>query len=285
MKAPLYMLASALFFATMGAIVKILAHLPFYELVLFRSLIILAICVPQILRLKISFFGKKNNRKVLFLRGLFGTIGLTLYYWTLQKLDFGIAVTIQYTSPVFTVLIATYCLNEERSKGGLVWMFIALVGVATIYKFNLSSANIGFVALGLLAAFFSGCAYNCISYLKHGEHPQVIMLFFPLVTIPIVLVPSTIDFVLPGARDSLLILGMGLSTYLAQYFLTRAYQIGPASKVAVYANFNVLMALLIGAIAFQESVDSFKIAGAGLIILSVFFAQRVKRNSTKNKPI
>lgn len=274
MKPASYMLISALFFASMGAIVKFLSHLPFYELVLFRSLIILALCLPQILRLRINFLGDGDNRKTLLLRGIFGTLGLTLYYWTIQNLDFGIAVTIQYTSPIFTIFIASYVLDEEKSRAALFWMFIALIGVATIYQFNFTGVNTSFLALGLLAAFFSGCAYNCISRLKGKEHPQVIMLFFPLVTIPIIIIPSMMSFIPPEPKDWVFIIGMGVSTYLAQLFLTKAYQAAPASKVAVYGNFNVLMALVIGTLVFDESIDVFKVAGASLIVLSVFFVQR-----------
>ena len=160
MQPALYMLISALFFSGMGVAIKMLGHLPFYELVLFRSLIILGICVPLIARLNSSLFGKKENRWVLILRGFFGTAGLSLYFWTLQKLDFGTAVTIQYTSPIFTVLIATYFLGEKKSSGVLGWMLLAFFGVATIYRFDVHSEKLWLIAAGLLAAFFSGCAYN-----------------------------------------------------------------------------------------------------------------------------
>lgn len=281
MKVPSYMLISALFFASMGAIIKFLDHLPFYELVLFRSLIILILCVPQILRLRLNFFGKKSNRKILILRGFFGTLGLTLYYWTIQKLDFGIAVTIQYTSPIFTMFIASYILGEKKSQKSLLWMFVALIGVATIYQFNFSGINLSFLALGLFAAFFSGCAYNCISRLKGKEHPQVIMVFFPFITIPLILLPSMMTFVLPGLGDCLLIIGMGVSTYLAQLFLTKAYQAAPAAAVAVYGNLNVLMALVVGTIVFQEALDIFKVTGAALVIISVFFVQKSNKLSPR----
>lgn len=283
MQAASYMIISSLFFTCMGTIVKALAHLPFYELVLFRSLIILGICAPQIISFKSSMTGKKENRKLLILRGLSGTAGLTLYFWTLQKLDFSTAVTIQYTSPVFTFFIATYLFNEEKSGRSLFWMMIAFLGVATIYRFRISGAELWPVSLGLLAAFCSGYAYNCIAQLKNREPPQVIMIFFPLITIPVVTAPSILEFIMPDLQDTVMIAAMGICTYFAQLFLTRAYQGAPAAKVAIYGNLNVVISLLIGVLIFQETVDFYKITGAALILLSVFAVQVHNQIHTKKQ--
>lgn len=282
----LYMIFSSVFFAIMGAIVKYLDGIPFYELVLFRSLTILALCLPVIARLKADCLGKKENRKILLLRGIFGTAGLTLYFWTLQELEFGAAVTIQYTSPVFTILIGSYLYKHDRSLSTLLWAFVALVGVSWIYQVDAISADhLLPMGLGLVAAFFSGCAYTCISALGKKENSQVILMYFPLITIPATLIPASLNFVVPDQKELGLILAMGLSTYFAQYCLTKAYQLSKASKIAVFGNLNVIAALIVGTVLFNEALTSNKIFGAVLVGVSVYFVQKKTRSSQTSQSI
>lgn len=275
------MVLSAVFFAIMGTLVKHLTKFPFYQLVLFRSVAILVICLPQILMSGEKIFGAPENRKLLALRGLFGTGGLTLYFLTIQRLDFGTSATIQYTSPIFTALIATYILRQPKVDGALAWMMLAFLGVGTIYKFDFGSDRLEIVLLGLLAAVFASCAYNCIALLRGRESPQVVMIFFPIVTIPLLIVPSLWTFVVPNVEELLLIVIMGICTYLAQLFLTRAYQGGAASQVAAYSNLNVILAVGVGYVMFDEELTVPKITGIALILTSVFAVQRLGRRQAR----
>lgn len=278
-----YMMLSSIFFAIMGAIVKYLDGIPFYELVLFRSLTILIICLPIIARLKSDCLGKKENRKILLLRGIFGTAGLTLYFWTLQKLEFGAAVTIQYTSPLFTILIGSFLYKQDRSISSFFWALIALFGVSWIYQVDsIDPEHLLPMGLGLTAAFFSGCAYTCISALGNKENSQVILMYFPLITIPATLIPAMLNFVIPSQKEMGLIFAMGLSTYFAQYCLTKAYQLSKASKIAVFGNLNVIAALLVGMVIFDEAMTGNKILGATLVGISVYFVQ--KKTKKEEKP-
>ncbi|GIR12164.1 MAG: hypothetical protein CM15mP23_07390 [Cryomorphaceae bacterium] len=59
--------------------------------------------------------------KSAFARGMFGTIGLCLFFITLQNIPLAGAVTIQYLSPVFTTLFAVVLLGERVKK--VQWFF------------------------------------------------------------------------------------------------------------------------------------------------------------------
>ena len=114
-----YMIISSFAFSLMHLCVKAMPLLPVVELVFFRSLGSLLITLLYLNKKGIPIFGK--NKKVLFARGLFGTIGLCLFFITLQNIPLAGAVTIQYLSPVFTALFAVVILRERVKKKQ--WLF------------------------------------------------------------------------------------------------------------------------------------------------------------------
>ena len=73
----LYMLGASLAFSFMQLCVKYLPHLPAVELVFS---IIVSISISLIMMKQLSLHPLGNNRKVLLMRGVFGTIALTMFF-------------------------------------------------------------------------------------------------------------------------------------------------------------------------------------------------------------
>ena len=78
------MIVATLAFSMMQVGVKYLSHIPFHELILFRSGISLVLSLAWIVKVGLNPFG--NNRPVLIQRGIYGTIALSLLFLTIQKL-------------------------------------------------------------------------------------------------------------------------------------------------------------------------------------------------------
>lgn len=115
------MAISSLCFAFVNTLVKFLTgdfgaelglqNYPPFEIVFFRSIISLTISSVIIFNKKIPFFG--HNKPWLLIRGLFGASALTLFFFTLKNLPMAVAVTIQYMSPIFTVIFSIFLLHEK----------------------------------------------------------------------------------------------------------------------------------------------------------------------------
>jgi drug/metabolite transporter (DMT)-like permease len=105
------------------------------------------------------------------------------------------------------------------------------------------------------------------------------MFYFPLVTTPIVFIYLwfTGDWVLPGYLDGLRLLGIGLLTYVAQYFLTKAYQIGEIIKVSVASYFGIVYALIFGFFIFSEWFSWQAITGIGFVVVGIVMTIISKR--------
>lgn len=268
------MLISTLAFSLMQLCVKFLVHLPTHELILFRSLISLILSLSILIPKGINPLG--NNRKYLLLRGIFGVTALSLFFITLQKIPLASAVTIQYLSPVFTAIIAIFVLGEKMRK--IQWLFfaIAFLGVAMLKGFD-ERVSLIYLVLGLLSAFFAGAAYNCIRLVKDTDHPLVVVLYFPMVATPIMMVLSYYEWVMPMGIDWILLLLLGVFTQIGQVFMTKALQAERANLVSSMKYLGSIYALAYGYFIFDETYGLWSLAGILLILSGVILNVLVKQ--------
>lgn len=246
-----FMLLATFFFALMNASVKLLGHLPAVEIALLRSAVSLAIAFGIVRYYRIPLPG--NNSKALLLRGFFGSSSLVLYFITLQHMPLASAVTLQYLSPIFTAIMGIWLVREPVKP--LQWLFfaIAFAGVLMVQGFD-SRIEPFYLLMGIGAAFSAGLAYNMIRQLKLTEHPLVITFYFPLVSLPVTaLLLGTITWVSPQGTDWLVLIFIGLTAQIAQYFMTRSYQSDELSKVVSLKYVGIIYALAFGYFLFGET--------------------------------
>ena len=110
----LYMILSAFFFCLMTIFVKLAGQeLVTIQIVFFRGVITLATTYYLIKKYNASIWGK--HRKILFLRGVLGSIALFFVYESLQRYSIPEATVIQYLYPIFTAVFGVYILHEKLS--------------------------------------------------------------------------------------------------------------------------------------------------------------------------
>lgn len=303
-KGIIYILISGLAFMVVNLFVKILASgpdqdvilgiqsYPVPEIILFRSLITFLICCAVIRVKKIPFFGV--NKKWLLIRGVFGTTALTMFFFTLDNLPIAVATTVQYLSPIFTVLIATVLLSEKVRKIQWIFMLVAFVGIAMLgasklFSHDVSVTNIDplWVLLGVLSALLSGIAYNAIVKCQNTDHPITVVMYFPLIATPIMLLYVVfVEFVLPVGIEWLLVLIIGVFTQIAQIFMTKAFHSENTATVTPFKYFGSIYAFFIGLFLFGEVISFYGIASIILILVGVlgnaiFKNSRLKFNMNK----
>jgi len=260
------MLISVAGFAFMQLCVKYLKHLPTTELVLFRSFVSVILSGAMIWREGISPFG--NNKKVLFFRGLFGTIALTLYFYTLQNLPISTAAVLQYLSPIFTAFFGVRLLKEPMRPMRWIFFMVSIAGVLVVKKFN-PDLNYIYLGAGFLSAIFAGLAYNCVRILRNTDKPVVIVLYFPLVAIPIMLILSYSNWVWPHGIDWVIIVLMGIFTQIGQIYMTKALHVEKANIVTPIKYTGILYALAFDFFLFGVSYNWMVFVGMGMVLLGV----------------
>jgi drug/metabolite transporter (DMT)-like permease len=245
----LYMILAAFSFSVMAAFVKVGgSRLPSQEIVLFRSIVVWIITAVMIKRLHLPLWGK--NKKLLFLRGFTGFLGLSAFYFTLTQIPIADSITIQYTNPQWAFFLLAFT--------GVV--FIVRPGYS-IYTFP--------ALIGLGGAFCAGLAYNLIRILRKTDHPLNIILYLPTVSI-VLSIPLVIhNFTMPVGIEWLVLLAIGITTQIAQIFLTKSLHIEKAARATNVSYVSIIFATMFGLIFWGEIPDWRTAIGASLVIIAV----------------
>ena len=269
------MFLSTLAFALANVFVKQVADLPAMEIVFFRCAFGVIFCWIGLRKAGASLKG--SNRKLLLLRGLFGTTALYLFFVTVQNIPLASAMTIQYLSPIFTAIIAIFLLKESVKAAQWIFYAISFAGVLFIGQFDLRVSPF-YLALGIVSAFGSGVAYNLVRTLREREHPLTVVLHFQLVGLIAGFVFTLFNWKTPGGFDWLYLFLIGVFSQLGQIFLTSALQKERAASVAIVNYTGLIYGLLIGWLVFGEAQTAASLAGmilvVGGVVLSVIYSRR-----------
>jgi drug/metabolite transporter (DMT)-like permease len=267
------MLLAVFCFSLVNTFAKLMPHIPVHELIFFRSLLSFSFCAWYVTHHKIPFWG--TNRKWLAMRGLLGLVALTLFFSTVKNMPLATASVIQYMSPVFTVLIATQLNNQNVKR--IQWLFFAIAFVGVILTRGLDTrVSFFWLAVGVTSAVFSGFAYNAIIKSKHTDHPMTIVMYFPMIALPITGIACLFQWVQPQGWDWLYLMLMSIFTQVAQYYTTVALHTDDASKVTPWNYFGAIFAIIFGYTIFGEHVELLSVGGMLLIVIGVILNTRIK---------
>jgi len=270
------MLLSAFGFAVMSACVKYVSlhGIPLFEIVAARALVSLIISYTDVKRKGLSPFG--NNKPLLLLRGVLGTAALMCVYYAVTTLPLAEATVLQYMHPVFTAVLGFIVLKERLQGATLVSIVLCLGGLYLMVQPNLNtsfdSALPPFsVAIALLGALGSSVAYVIVRKLSRSEDSSVIILYFPMVALPVSVVLMWSEFVMPSLPLTFLLVLVGVFTQIGQYGLTKAMQTQQAGEASAYAYVQIVFSTLIGIAIFQELPSMWTYLGGGLIVAGALF--------------
>ena len=258
-------------------IVRLTDGVPVYEKVFLRSIVSLAITGAIAIRSRENPFQWNVQTRLIILRGIFGTVAMTLFFYAIANLTLADATILNKLSPFFVILLAPLFLKEKLSRYVVPALTVALVGAVLVIKPQLDFKALPALG-GLLSALASASAYTVVRYLRGKEAPYKIVFYFALVSTVAMIPPMIVNFVPVAIGDLLPLLATGVLATVGQLCLTFAYHQAPATKISIYNYAHVLFALLIGLVLWGELPDRLALVGAALIIgAAVYNHRRVVR--------
>ena len=274
-----YMLAAALAFSVMSLMVRYAGRsLPSQEMVVARAVFSLVVTSWFLIQHRISPWG--NNRKLLVARGIIGYAGLAAFYYALVHMPLAEATVIQYTNPIFAALLAAHFLGENMRRREIVLVVLCIIGLLLIAKPSFlfgggASLSPWVVAVGMIGAIGSGTAYVLVRKLSETEHVMVIVFYFSMASTICAIPMAVPGAVWPSPLGWLLLLGIAVTTQVAQVCLTHGLKREKAGKATAIAYTQIVFAALWGALFFHELPDTYTIAGTLLIVGSTVALGRV----------
>ena len=262
--AVLALLLGALAFSLMAVCVKhVVGRIPVAEIVLTRALLNVAMSGWMLQAAGVSPWGQR--RGLLALRGITGSLALFCVYAALAVLPLATATLLQYLYPTLTALLAWRWLGEPIGRRVALALALGWLGVVLVLQPGAGAPAPG-VLLALGGALLTAVAYVSVRQLGRSEHPLVIVLWFPLMAVPLSLPFVLLEPVLPTAGEALWLLGVGLFTQLGQLGLTHGLTRLPAGRATAIGYAQVGFAALWGWSLFGESLAAPTLLGGALIL-------------------
>jgi len=259
------MVASALGFSLMAVCVKrVSARIPVAEVMLARAGVSVLLSWWMVRRAGVDPWG--NRRGLLVVRGVIGSVALFCVYAALARLPLAEATLLQYLYPTFTALLAWAFLGERLGPRLVPAIVLGWLGVLLMVRPMAAGPPVSGVLFALAGALLTALAYVSVRSLGASEHPLVIVLYFPLVAIPLSLPLVLLNPVVPTAGELAWLLGVGVFTQLGQIGLTHGLTRLPAARATAISYGQVVFAGVWGWWLFGEPIGPWTVLGALLIL-------------------
>ncbi|MCS6824036.1 MAG: DMT family transporter [Cytophagaceae bacterium] len=273
-----YMFISIFAFSIMHLCVKAIPSVPLHQIITIRSAISLIFCIYMLNTSGINPWG--INKVLLMLRAMVGILSLFAFFYSVQHLPLGVAITISNLIPLFTLTMAALFLKEKIRIHHIFFFLICFAGVLLIKGFNSDIDYIDFL-ICLSGSFFAACAHFLVRKLRDSEHTEVIIFYFPMVALLIVGPYTLLHWYEPDWQDGLLLCVIGLTTHIGQVYLTRAYEYEEVSGVTNVYFAGIVLSVVYGYIFFDEKLPLQTWLGIILISGGIYLSSMNKHKAKK----
>jgi drug/metabolite transporter (DMT)-like permease len=269
------MVVAGLLFAGMGVFVKLGApHYSGAEMVFYRSifgaLVVFGMARARGLALYTPHWGVHVRRS------LAGLSGMMLLFYVIGMLPLATATTLNYTSPLFLVVLSVLVFKERPRPLLIVAALLGFAGVVLLLHPTFAANQIAAGLLGLASGFCAAIAYLTTGQLgRLGEPSWRIVLYFTLVsTLVAGAVALATGFHAISPEGALILLGLAVSGTLGQLAMTKAYRDGDTLTVGSLAYSTVVFTALLGLVIWHEEVPLGSWLAMGLVTASGILAAR-----------
>lgn len=264
-----FIILSAIGFSTLQMLVKLLPDVSLASKLFFRNIIITMITGFVIKVRGLKFDVEKEDRKLLSLRIVTGTISLAFSFYTLKFITLADSTILQKLSSVIMLVISHYFFDEKFTKYHLMGLITAFFGVVFIIKPVSSSINIGYI-LAIFSAILTAISYSSIRAIgRRGKlDPMLIVFYFSLISCMVFLPFMLMSIPSITSRHLYLLIAIGIFGSIGQYGITFAYKFASSKEVGVFEYSQVIFSSLLGIIFLNEIPDIYSVIGYLLIVLA-----------------
>ena len=271
-------LCSLVAFACLDALAKDLVgrySAPLVNMARYSVIIVLAWCVMWVKRVPIYI--RPAERKLLIYRGaLLGSVGIC-FMPALQYLPLAEATALYFVSPLIVVLLAPLVLRETVGFKQYSAVVLGMVGMLLIVNpvgdaSTTQSAATGVSLFGSLLMLVAATGYALVQLLTrklaHRVQSEQMFAYSSLICwlLGLAVLVCWWPTKWPNLGDTLEIILMGLSGGIGQFLLIYAFKTVPASTLAPFNYFQLVLAVIFGELFFAQMPSLLSLTGIALIV-------------------
>ena len=266
LKAALWMAGSITSFLIMSiAGRETTAKLDVFQVLELRSVIGFFILLPLVF-LAGGFSAMRTERPLQHIgRNVAHYAGQAAWLYALTLIPLGELVSIEFTTPIWTALLAVFFLGEKLSRARIAAIVLGLVGIIVIVRPGVGAAETGhLIVLGAAVAF--GISLVMVKSLTRSDSVVKIIFWMLVIQSAIGLYPALAVWKTPPADLWPWIFLIAFSGMSSHFCLARALVHADATFISPMDFLRVPLSALIGWMLYSEQIDIFTAGGALLIL-------------------
>ncbi|MDA0661775.1 MAG: DMT family transporter [Proteobacteria bacterium] len=240
------------------------ADLSVLEIVFFRTVTALLFFLPWIFRSGLEIFRTQRIGLHLF-RAVLQTLSAFGFFIALAVAPLATVTALQFTTPIFAVLIGIVVLGERVSVRRWSAIIAGFIGTVVIIRPDAATFEWGTLLVLGSALSWAG-AIIIIKTLGRTDSSVTITAYMYLLMTPITLLAALFDWAWPTLEQYGWLIAMGLSGAGAHILMAEALRRAPTHVVSPFEFFRLIWATLIGIFIFGDPPDMFVWTG-GLIVM------------------
>ncbi|GAB5347929.1 DMT family transporter [Alteriqipengyuania sp. 357] len=263
-------LLAALALTTLSMLVKLTGEqdVHLFEIIFWRQ----AVTLLAMIGFAAATVGFATLRPVRFkshaIRSAYGIVGMALVYGAVIMLPLAEATTINFTAPIWAVILSMLLMKERIGRYRWSAIVIGFVGILIVAQPGGNPVDPVGIAVGLGGAFMVALTSIQIQDLNKTESSTSIVFWFCLLTVPLLSIALPFVGKAHSAETWLLLGGVGVSGAAGQLLLTNSLRYGSAATVIVMDYTALLWATIYGWQVFGDLPVPNTWIGAPIIILA-----------------
>ncbi|UAT42891.1 DMT family transporter [Anaplasmataceae bacterium AB001_6] len=236
----------------------------------------------------IAYFRISLKTRYIFLHALRGLIlNLAFFLWIKGLLlsHIALATMINFTTPLFLLILNLVFLNEKVNWHRFTGTIIGFAGIIIAIGCGIDGLNLKY--LFLFGATFFFALLDVINKQYLVKEPFIVTLFYSSLFTFLFSVPGTVEYwTIPVQSDLLILFLLGISANLLLFFLLKAFSLADATALSPYRYLELMFSLILGYLIFNEMPVKNTYYGLSLILSSIgfiFYFERQNQQKLKAK--
>ncbi|WP_294227076.1 DMT family transporter [uncultured Shimia sp.] len=237
-----------------------------FEIMMYRSFvgIILVVAVaglagtlPQV---------NRRNMGLHFIRNLSHFAGQNLWFYALTVIPLAQVFALEFTSPIWAILLSPLILGEKLRPIGLLAALIGFFGILMVARPNPQALDVGQISAACAAI---GFALSALFTRKLTRTESITCILFYLTVMQagfgVIFAGFDGDIALPSAESTPWIVLIACAGLVAHFCLTTALRLAPASVVMPIDFIRLPLIAVVGMTLYGEQIDIWVLVGAAVI--------------------
>ena len=252
------------------------------ELLLIRSLTMLLVLAPFILRRGFAAIAAPPRPGLQFLRVLFSTLDVVMFFWAVSYLPLIDATVFYMAGVIYVTVLSAALLGERVDRPRWIAAFGGFAGVVIALRPTPAS----FTLPALIALAGSICfARQIVLTRALRDTDETALLATQLAgSFTFGAIAAPFVWITPSLFDLVFLSGFGVISLIALFCTNRSLRLAPASVVVPYQYTFLIWAALFGWLVFRDVPDGPMLAGGILIVGAGLYILRREHLASRRDP-